>query len=199
MAASNAMIFHDDLRVGDDVVRTSKIADLQIKKGQSGDLVFLTFEHEYSTARGIAVTETQNAVFRDVKQGREVSVAGKNADITPKWQTTVIADSVLIFRYAAIAFSGHRIHYDYLYGTQQEKYADVIVSGGLNLMLIFDLIRRSVDRSVTRFSSKNIRPLYAGEKLHVCAAPKGADGLHVWITDAAGTLAVRGEAELATR
>jgi 3-methylfumaryl-CoA hydratase len=197
MAASVEMNFHSDLLVGDAVRRESVIEDIVAKKGRSGDIVFLTQKNEFYGPRGLAVSERHQAAFRDVIPGGETPPAGEKPSARPEWQKIVTADPVLVFRYAAVAFSGHRIHYDYLYGTKQESYADVMVSGGLNLMLLFDLVRQNVPGRLKNFSCRNLRPLYVNERLHVCAGFHGdRRHLRLWITDGNEILAVTAEAEL---
>jgi len=197
MAASVQMTFHSDLLVGDIVKRVSIIEDITSKKGRSGEIIFLTQKNDFLSPRGLAVTERHLAAFRDVTAGRETPPLGERASVKPEWQQTFTADSVMVFRYAAVAFSGHRIHYDYQYGTKVESYADVMVSGGLNLMLLFDLVRQNVPRRLKNFSSRNLRPVYVGERLHVCGAfREDRQHLRLWITDHDGILAVVADAEL---
>lgn len=196
MAASVQMTFHGDLLVGDIVRRELVIEDIKFKQGRSGEIVFVTQKSEFHGPRGLAVTERQVAAFRGVKAGREVAAPGERASVEPAWQKIIVADFVMVFRYAAIAFSGHRIHYDYLYGTKIESYADVMVSGGLNLMLIFDLVRENVSGRLKNFSSRNLQPLYVNQRQRICGAfGKDRRHLRLWITDEAGILAVVAEAE----
>jgi 3-methylfumaryl-CoA hydratase len=199
MAASAQMTFHHDLLVGDDVRRESTIENIVSKKGRSGEIVFLTQKNELYSPRGLAVTERQEVAFRDVRVGRESPPPGERTSVSPEWERIVVADPVLVFRYAAIVFNGHRIHYDYLYSTKTESYADVMVSGGLSVMLLLDLIHRDVGGRLIRFSSRNLRPLYVNECLHVCGGFDG-DEQHVrlWIADPNGVVSVTADAELET-
>ena len=176
----------------------SGLEDITFKKGRSGEIVFLTQENEFYGPRGLAVTERHLAAFRDVTAGPESPASGERASVKPEWQKIVTADSVMVFRYAAVAFSGHRIHYDYLYGTKTESYSDVMVSGGLNLMLLFDLVRQNVPGRLKSFSSRNLRPLYVNERQHICGAfHEDRRHLRLWITDSNGILAVVADVELA--
>jgi 3-methylfumaryl-CoA hydratase len=197
MAASVEMTFHSDLLIGDIVKRESVIEGITSKRGRSGEIVFLTQRNEFYGPRGLAVTERHQTAFRDVITGRESPASGERTSVKPDWEKIVTADSVMVFRYAAVAFSGHRIHYDYLYGTKTESYADVMVSGGLNLMLLFDLVRQNVPGRLKSFSSRNLRPLYVNQRLHVCGAfHEDRRHLRLWITDSNGILAVVADAEL---
>jgi 3-methylfumaryl-CoA hydratase len=199
MAASARMTFHQPLLVGDVVTRKSTIENIASKTGRSGDIVFLTQKNEFFSPRGLSVTEFHEVAFRDVKKGREASPPGEQSSLRPDWKMMVHADPVLVFRYAAIAFSGHRIHYDYVYSTEVESYADVMVSGGLNLLLLFDLVRRHVPGRLKTFSSRNLRPLYVNEELQVCGALDEKDSklLRLWIANGEGLVSLTATAELA--
>jgi 3-methylfumaryl-CoA hydratase len=121
----------------------------------------------------------------------------KKLHTSPIGSKTVVADPVMVFRYAAVAFSGHRIHYDYVYATEKENYLDVMVSGGLTQMLLFDLVRQHIKGHLKYFSSRNVRPLYVGERLHVCAKFEDDDRhLRLWVTDHSENMAVTANAEL---
>ena len=198
MAGSAQMTFHADLLVGDTVTRKSLIENVVAKKGRSGDIVFVTQKNDFYTVRGLAVTERHELAFREVTRGRETSPPGEKVDTRPAWQMTIVVDPVMVFRYAAVAFSGHRIHYDYQYGTKTENYADVMGSGGLNVMLLFDLVQRNLPCRIVNFASRNIRPIFVNERVHVCGT-YGSDKTHLklWITNDEGVLAVVANAELA--
>lgn len=114
MWAGGALEFHDPVRVGDDVARESRIADVTMKHGGTGTLVFVTVEHRYSTSRGLAISERQDIVYRRAAVPG-ATVSQPTAPSSPRearWRREVRADPVLLFRYSALTFNGHRIHYD---------------------------------------------------------------------------------------
>lgn len=114
MWAGGKLNFHDPIRVGDEVMRYSRIADVTLKQGGTGDLCFVTVNHEITTSRGIAVTERQDIVYRDAgTRGTPAPAAAARG----KYRRSHIADPVLLFRYSALTFNGHRIHYDRTYAT----------------------------------------------------------------------------------
>ena len=111
------------------------------------------------------------------------------------WKRTIVPDPVLLFRFSALTFNGHRIHYDLPYVTGVEGYPGLIVNGGLTTLLLFELARTSNASPVVRFESRNVRPLFVGQPLHLCGAPS-ADGrsAKLWATNAEGALALTAEA-----
>jgi 3-methylfumaryl-CoA hydratase len=201
MAAGLSIGFHAELRIGDLLRREAVIDDVAIKRGDAGEMVFVTIKAEISSPRGLCVTEEQRAVFRPAAESvAPAPPPRRNAWIAPvaQWKRTVVPDPVMVFRYAAVSFSGHRIHYDFPYATTVEGYPGVMVSGGLSTLLIFDLARHHAPRPISRFESRNLRPLYVDHPMDICGAiTNGGDRATFWITDEAGTVAVRAEAVLA--
>ena len=104
----------------------------------------------------------------------------------------------MLFRYSALTFNGHRIHYDLPYVTQVEGYPGLIVNGGLSTLLLFELARKHGTSPIKLFSSRNIKPLIVGSDLHICGAPS-ADGksAKLWVTNHEGAVALSAEAEFA--
>jgi 3-methylfumaryl-CoA hydratase len=120
------------LRVGDTVQRRSTITDVQAKSGRSGPLVFVTIAHEIQNAqRETAISETQQLVFREAPRSPYTAPAGSGheAPAGAQWQHLVSADELLLFRYSALTYNGHRIHYDRSYATEVEGYPGLVVHG----------------------------------------------------------------------
>src|SRR5688500_18531002 len=117
MWAGGRFEFHAPLRIGETVVRTSQIADVSSKSGRSGELVFVRVRHEFANAQGVAFSEEHDIVYRGPSRDeRPPPVAGTDE----QFSRTVTPDPVLLFRYSALTFNGHRIHYDQPYVTQVE-------------------------------------------------------------------------------
>ena len=121
MWAGGELQFFDALRVGDESTRKSRISDVTVKTGSTGSLCFVAVEHEVTTPRGLAVRERQDIVYREMSPAQAAGPA-KSASPPPaaKHRETHMADSVLLFRYSALTFNGHRIHYDRDYVTKVE-------------------------------------------------------------------------------
>jgi 3-methylfumaryl-CoA hydratase len=163
------------LRVGDAVQRTSRIAQVVPKSGRSGEMVFVTVAHEVHNARGLALTEEHDIVYRAAPQAG-AAPEPVAADASAPWQRALVPDDVLLFRYSALTFNGHRIHYDRRYVTQEEGYPGLVVHGPLIATLLLDLVRRHAPASaVRRFEFRAQRPSFDGRALRLNGRPD-ADG-----------------------
>ena len=176
MFAGGRLKFSRPLRIGDSVTRTSEILSVEGKQGRSGDLVFVTVRQRFAVGGDVALEETQDLVYRGPGGGGEA--APEPVEPAP-WQRTVHPDPVMLFRYSALTFNGHRIHYDYPYVTQEEGYPGLIVHGPLIATMLLDLLRRERPRArVTEFSFRAKRPLLSPNPFDVRGWP-AADGQSV--------------------
>src|SRR5215472_10225831 len=196
MFAGGRLKFRRPLRIGDSVTRVSEILSVEGKQGRSGDLVFATVSHRFSVGGEVALEETQNIVYRGFGGGGE---AAPEAVEPAPWQRTVNPDPVMLFRYSALTFNGHRIHYDYPYVTQEEGYLGLIVHGPLIATLLLDLLRRERPQArVTEFSFRAKRPLFSPNPFTVRGWPS-VDGRSVRLVavNPEGSAAMVAEAGLA--
>lgn len=182
MWAGGELEFLMDLKVGDEVSRTSMIADITVKEGRTGTLCFVAVDHVIETLRGVAIRERQNIVYRDVvpspaTDATEPPIADHRVDY--------LADPVLLFRYSALTFNGHRIHYDRDYVTRIEGYPGLIVHGPLQASLLVELAARIEGRRPRLVSYRGVRPLFDGG-LFSANAKRGQDGLSLWTADESG-------------
>ena len=195
MWAGGRLEFHHPLKVGEQITRTSKIADVSVKEGRSGALVFVCVKHEISDARGTALAEEHDIVYRD--QPRPGAPAPQPAPAEIDFARAIVPDPVLLFRYSALTFNGHRIHYDRSYVTSVEGYPGLIVHGPLLATLLLDLARRELPGArVRRFAFKAVRPLFDIHPFAVCGRRRQG-GLALWARDHEGWLAMDAAAELA--
>ncbi len=179
MWAGGRLTLHDPLRVGDRVNRRSTISDVALKEGRSGRLCFVTVEHEIATERGLAIAERQDIVYRDASSA-SAAPAAPAPQPTAAWSRSLRADPVLLFRYSALTFNGHRIHYDRSYATGCEGYPGLVVHGPLQATLLLDLAASVRDgRMPAVFAFRSGRPLFDGSALLVNAASDG-DDLRLW-------------------
>ena len=187
------------LRVGDAVQRVSTIASVVGKAGRSGDLLFVTVKHEVHNANGLALTEEHDIVYRASALPGDPVPAPLAAETGAAWQREVAPDDVLLFRYSALTFNGHRIHYDRRYVTEVEGYPGLIVHGPLIATLLLDLLRGQLpDAYVESFIFKLLRPTFDLQPFRLNAQPS-ADGksVRLWAQDHEGWLTLQGAAELA--
>jgi 3-methylfumaryl-CoA hydratase len=196
MWAGGRFVFHQPLRVGEAVRRTSIVADVTHKQGRTGPLVFVLVRHEIAGESGLALVEEQDIVYREAAGPNEVAAAPRRAPDGAVWRRDIEPDAVLLFRYSALTFNGHRIHYDHLFVTKVEGYPGLIVHGPLIATLLVDLLRRNVEVELARFAFRAVRPLFDTTSFAVCGVPEG-DGraAKVWAQDAEGFLAMEADAE----
>ncbi len=183
--------FHRPLRVGEHISRVSRIVEINHKQGRSGQLVFVLVRHEISNDRGLAVAEEQDVVYRENPKSGDPVPAPQKAPGSANWTREIRPDEVFLFRYSALTFNGHRIHYDRPYTNAVEGYPQLLVHGSLIAVLLQDLLRRNVpNASVTRFSSRSLRPLFNGAPFSACGRIE-SDGktIKLWAADTEGFLA----------
>ena len=199
MWAGGRLEFLQPLHVGDAIVRDSRIVKVGAKSGRSGELVFVTVRHEVSNARGIALTEEHDIVYRDMPVPGAPPPTPQSAPNDPSFSRNVIPDPVLLFRYSALTFNAHRIHYDRAYVTQVEGYPGLIVHGPLIATLLADLVRRELpDAQMRRFTFTAMRPLFDIHAFKLCGRIQpDARNVTLWACDFEGFLAMQASAELA--
>ncbi len=197
MWAGGRLQFNHPLQVGDEITRLSRIADVSVKEGRSGTLVFVRVRHEINNARGLALTEEHDIVYRDAPRADAPAPAPQPAPADFDFTREIVPDPVLLFRYSALTFNGHRIHYDRSYVTGVEGYPGLIVHGPLIATLLLDLLRRNVPHArVRRFEFRAVRPLFDIHPFSVCG--KHRDGrIALWARDHEGALAMDASAEIA--
>ena len=198
MFAGAKLTFIEPLTVGEQARRVSTIRDLTPKKGRTGDLVFLRIHNEMVGQRGPAIIEEQDIVYREApKPGtdNERSVPAK-AQLTADWSLEVRADEALLFRYSALIFNAHRIHYDRPYATEHEGYAGLVVHGQLVATMLAELVRANVDTPLRTFSFRAMRPIVDIAPFRICGARDGVR-VSLWAEDDIGVVAMEAEAELA--
>jgi 3-methylfumaryl-CoA hydratase len=196
MFAGKRTTFHAELRVGDEVRRDSTIQDVTIKQGRTGQMVFVTVLTEIANPRGLAITEEQDIVYRQEPDKNAPPPPPQPAPGTAVWQKRVTPDPVMLFRYSALTFNGHRIHYDHPYVTQTEGYPNLVMNGGLTTLLVFELARAHASGPVRFISSRNVRPMFVNRAIAVCGEP-AADGrsAKLWTQDDTGALTLTATAE----
>ena len=186
------------LRVGDAVQRRSRIESVTHKAGRSGDLLFVRVLHEVHSARGLALSEEHDIVYRAAARPADPVAPPVAAENGAAWQREITPDDVLLFRYSALTFNGHRIHYDRKYVTEVEGYPGLVVHGPLIATLLVDLVRRQVPWALIKtFHFKAVCPTFDLHPFFLYGEPSG-DGKSVklWASDHDGWLTMRGAVEL---
>jgi 3-methylfumaryl-CoA hydratase len=197
MFAGGRLKFLQPLRIGDTVTRVSEILSVEGKQGRTGDLVFVTVRHRFSVGDRVALEETQDLVYRGGGSGGG-EAAPERVEAAP-WERAVQPDPVMLFRYSALTFNGHRIHYDHPYVTREEGYPGLIVHGPLISTFLLDLLRRHrPEARLAEFSFRARRPLFSPDPFRVRGWPV-ADGRSVRLVavNPEGAAAMTAEAVLA--
>lgn len=196
MWAGGRLSFHAPLRAGRNATRSSTIADIEDKTGRSGRLVFVTVQHRYESEGELCIEEEHDIVYRDAPQPGASAPKPVAAPQDETWSRTLSADAVMLFRYSALTFNSHRIHYDYPYVTQEEGYPGLVVHGPLIATLLLDLVHREApEATVATFAYRAVRPTFAGHAFTLCGK-RAADGraVELWAKDHEGWLTMQATA-----
>jgi 3-methylfumaryl-CoA hydratase len=200
MWAGGRLLWHQQvLQVGDAITRTSRIESVTHKAGRSGDLVFVLVKHEVRNAQGLALSEEHDIVYRANPQIGDPAPAPQAAAQNAAWSREIVPDDVLLFRYSALTFNGHRIHYDRKYVMEVEGYPGLIVHGPLIATLLADLLRRNMPGArLLKFEFRAVRPVFDLWPFKLHGLPS-ADGktVSLWTEDQEGWLTMQATATLA--
>ncbi len=179
MWAGSRCTFHSPIRIGDEVTRTSTILKVTEKAGHAGPLTFVTVQHETAVHGRPVMSEEQDLVYMDIPaQWR----APAPTPLPPcGWREAVSIDPVFLFRFSALTFNGHRIHYDRTYATEVEHYPGLVIHGPAQAILLFDAAqRRHPDRHPARFTFRGVRPLFDFDAVSLNGAMREDGGLDLF-------------------
>ena len=195
MWAGGEINFIEPLRVGDAVTRSSRIKDVTVKTGSTGTLCFVSVDHEIATKRGPAVRERHDIVYREMPTDGKNAAPAKPAQApAAAHRETHMADPVLLFRYSAVTFNSHRIHYDRDYVTKEEGYPGLIVHGPLQAALLVELgAKLHGGKAPKTFTYRGLQPLFDGAEFSVNASATG-DTMELWTANSAGAPTMKGTA-----
>lgn len=194
MWAGGALEFHQPLVAGDAVTRLSRITDVAEKIGRAGHLVFVTVEHRISTNNSLAISERQDIVYREAQATRGGKPAAPVRAREADYRDTVEATTTLLFRYSALTFNGHRIHYDRDYARDIEGYPGLVFHGPLQATMLVNFASRLKDgRTPARFSYRGLSPLFDGPEFTLNAIIKD-ETVELWCADHNGTTTMEANA-----
>ncbi|WP_428491309.1 FAS1-like dehydratase domain-containing protein [Rhodopila sp.] len=193
MWAGGRFTFHQPLRVDEPITRTSTIQDVTVKHGRNGTLCFVLVRHEVSAGSGLALVEEHDIVYRAPPRPGDPPSPTAPAPTDDVWRRRVQPSEALLFRYSALTFNSHRIHYDRRYVTETEGYPGLIVHGPLIATLLIDLLRRNTDRAVATFRFRAVSPLFDTAPFSLHGVPND-HGASLWAANPDGNLAMQAEA-----
>ncbi|WP_121061053.1 FAS1-like dehydratase domain-containing protein [Chachezhania antarctica] len=194
MWAGGAFSFQDDIRVGEIVERRSTIRDVVLKEGRTGVLCFVTVEHEIRSGGRDVLTERQDIVYRDATAPGDTAGRMPERASEGTHRTVIRPTAPLLFRYSAMTFNGHRIHYDKAYVTEVEGYPGLIVHGPLQATLLAQMAADIRGARPTAFRFRSLSPLFDNADFSLNAS-EDWDGLKVWTARAGGPVAMEARAE----
>lgn len=196
MWAGGRLQFLHPLSVGEPIRRVSTIKQILSKSGRSGRLVFVTVLHEISNASGVAIREEHDIVYRDAPAPGAASPQSVAAPTDEQFGRTVTPDPVLLMRYSALTFNGHRIHYDRPYAMQEEGYPGLVVHGPLIATLLMETLRGvHPEKTVRSFEFKAVSPLFDTDAFTLNGKLEG-NTARLWARGSQGQLAMQASAEL---
>ena len=199
MWAGGRIDYGGPLFVGDGVTRRSRVVDIQGKQGRAGPLVFVTVRHEFSGVGGLAVSEEHDIVYRGEPAPGAPSPPPQTPPQDARWRRQITPGPVMLFRYSALTFNGHRIHYDAPYATGREGYPGLVVHGPLIATLLMDLCAgENPGRAIRHFRFRAVAPLFDTAPFSIAGRPDeaGNGGIRLWAETPDGGLAMDATAHL---
>ena len=201
MFAGERQRFHRPLRLGETVRRETSLSDISVKSGGTGTLVFATVLSRFFGADGaLAAEDERRTVFREeVKAGDKNQAPRRDpAPVDVPWKRTVTTDPVLLFRFSALTFNSHRIHYDRPWAMDVEGYPGLVVHGPLTTTLLIDFARDSnPGRTIRGYTTQARAPLFDTAPFELRGRPKAdGKGAELWAVTPEGTVAMGAEVEL---
>jgi 3-methylfumaryl-CoA hydratase len=188
MLGGRRTYFHTALKIGARLRRVSEIVSLTPKSGRTGRLIIMMVRHSIfqDDAAEPSIVEEQDSIFREeAAAGSQTTVTAEpppHHPVEPAFRRDLVTDPRMLFRYSAIAFNTHRIHYDLPYATKQEGYPGLIVNGGLAALFLMDLFTKSTGRTIASIEARNKGTIICGQPICLCGAPSG-DIWRLWVQD----------------
>lgn len=195
MWAGGELVFHGDFAPGDKVTKTGSIDDIAFKAGRTGRLCFVTVRNRYDVRERLILDERQDIVYREPARGGGVQASGSPTTAIPSDAWIVTPSPTLLFRYSAMTFNGHRIHYDFPYATETEGYAGLVVHGPLQATLMLNLAAVRRRRMPRRFAYRGLAPLICDQPFSVAAADRSDGGQELRVVASTGETTMSGTSD----
>lgn len=195
MWAASDVRFIAPIRSGDRIRRRSTLAAIEEKQGRTGPLTFVTVRHDIANDSGPVIEEDQTIVYRGAEAGAASPAPPANSPLAASHERTIDIDPVLLFRYSALTFNGHRIHYDAPYATGVEHYPGLVIHGPLQATLLMNFAAAIVGQSPRRFSFRGVHPATGPQRLLLSATSPGQDGMALEARSSDGHVTVKATAQ----
>lgn len=194
MWAGGRLKFDRDLEIGKHARRTSNIASISEKNGRSGKLAFVTVKHVISQSGRQAIDEEHDIVYRENSGSLSGGPAETPAPTDHDWQDKVVPTQLMLFRYSALTFNGHRIHYDHPYAVEVEGYAGLVVHGPLVATMLADRARQRLGQ-LRSFTYRAVRPAIVGDEIRLCGRTSSGSEIKLWAKDKRNRLIMAADAQ----
>ena len=198
MYAGATLTFHAPILVGDSLRRETEFSDVQLRKGGTGTLIVATQTRRISTPRGLALTEDTVSVFREAVAPGAQSGIPRTEPPPPgmTWNRTIKPDPVTLFRYSALTFNPHRIHYDRPYAMNTEGYPGLVVHGPFSQQCLLDLLRDNTRRPIASFTLRARAPIFDDAPFTLCGRMTNDNEAELYAISARGEIAMQATAVL---
>lgn len=197
MWAGSRLTFHAPMKIGQHLTKRSIIKSVSHKSGRSGGLVFVTVQHDVYDRDAQCLSEEHDIVYRAAAEKDAPPFVPTQAPVHSDFSRKIEPDPILLFRYSALTFNGHRIHYDHPFCIETEGYDGLVVHGPLLATLMLDLLRREMpDAYVSAFEFRARAPIFDTHNFSIHGQPNPDDTIHLWIQRHDGALAMDGKATL---
>lgn len=196
MWAAGEFFCERPLLIGAPAERRSLITSVDLKQGGSGTLVFVTLEHRTTQGGRSCLFEKQSLVYREMPSGPAALPAGERESAVAEFRSPFQPDPVLLFRYSALTYNGHRIHYDREYAKNQEHYPGLVVHGPLLATLLAEQVTRHLPgESLSHFRFRAVRPVFDSDRLSLCGRRNG-NSVELWTVNEDGFVTMTATASL---
>ena len=187
--------FLKPLKIGDLVKKRSSVVDINLKDGKSGLLCFVTANYEFFVDDQLMIKEDHDLVYRDYnKEDKTIFVKNDLPFVKSDYEEKIFAHPTMLFRYSAITFNGHRIHYDYPYSTEEEGYKDLVFHGPLQATLMLRAAEKYKKAKVKSFSHRGVAPVYANDDLIINIENKPNDSFNCFTSTKDAGMTMKAEA-----
>jgi 3-methylfumaryl-CoA hydratase len=193
MWAGGRVRFLRPIVIGATIDRTSEIISIDQKHGRSGPLVLTTVRHTIGDAGGPCVEEEQDIVYCEIPKSDKSPRQQATLPVDVQWQETFLPDAVTLFRYSALMFNAHRIHFDYPFTTEVEGYRGLLVHGPLTATVLLQAAKRNVQRELASFRYRGLAPLFNDELITLAGRnTKQKNETELWAAGPSGMIAMQG-------
>jgi len=199
MGAGRRVTIHDTLRVGEVASKTAEVAAILPKQARTGFITVLTMRHTIRREGKVIAVDEFDAIYREAVKPGEKSGTGAPvpAPTDAAWQVEKHLSSPLVFRYSAITWNAHRIHYDADYARTAEGYPNTVQNGGLTMQLLLDAAVAHTPGTLRGFTARLTRPIYVGDTITLCGHAAKDGKVNAWVQDKDGHLCAQLDCEFA--